>query len=204
MPRDPPKKARSSSAYSLMVLAWSITEVVRYAFYALNLLNLVPQPLTYLRYSTFLALYPLGAGAEAWSSFVTLPSLSTLPGPLGQAVADVERALGRSPAVVARVAKEVFGRALGERPWSTFDLARATLVFIVWPPGTPSAHLRSCSLPPVLHSTTDLSHPAHTPFGSALRHVLVHGLSAAQGPWPGRPGRHPEEAHLSGRVPLAT
>lgn len=127
-------QARSSSAYSIMVFAWSLTEVVRYAFYATNLLNLTPSWLNYLRYSTFLALYPVGAGSEAWSSFVTLPSLSTLPAPIGPAVASLQQALGTSHSGLGAAAAKIFGRAIGST-WSTFDLARAALVFVVWPPG---------------------------------------------------------------------
>ena len=58
-----------------MILAWSITEVIRYAFYAFSLLGSVPpRALTYLRYTTFYALYPLGAGSEAFLILATVPS----------------------------------------------------------------------------------------------------------------------------------
>lgn len=35
--------------YASMVLAWSVTEVIRYAFYAFNVLGLEPYPLLWIR-----------------------------------------------------------------------------------------------------------------------------------------------------------
>ncbi|KAG9397041.1 Protein-tyrosine phosphatase-like PTPLA [Carpediemonas membranifera] len=49
---------------STMFIAWSITECVRYSFYAINLWTTVPWPLQWVRYSAFFILYPLGAGSE--------------------------------------------------------------------------------------------------------------------------------------------
>ena len=66
-------KARTNPLYASMVLAWSLTEVVRYAFYAISLLSRPPYPLLYLRYTTFYLLYPLGAGSEAFLIYSTLP-----------------------------------------------------------------------------------------------------------------------------------
>lgn len=56
-----------------MTLAWEVTEVIRYTYYALNILNIEPYPLLWLRYTTFYALYPIGAGSEAFLMFSTLP-----------------------------------------------------------------------------------------------------------------------------------
>ncbi|CAH2068586.1 unnamed protein product, partial [Iphiclides podalirius] len=53
-----------SPGLPLCILAWSITEIVRYAYYAVNLVKTVPQPLLFSRYSTFLVLYPLGITGE--------------------------------------------------------------------------------------------------------------------------------------------
>ncbi|KAH0827841.1 protein-tyrosine phosphatase-like protein [Lanmaoa asiatica] len=56
-----------------MVLAWSLTEVPRYSYYALGLLGLHSPPwLTWLRYSTFYILYPLGAGSEVLLALSTI------------------------------------------------------------------------------------------------------------------------------------
>jgi Protein tyrosine phosphatase-like protein, PTPLA len=57
-----------------MILAWSITEIIRYFFYAANMLQLEPRWLLWLRYNTFFVLYPLGASSEAALIFSTLPS----------------------------------------------------------------------------------------------------------------------------------
>ncbi|KAL2312730.1 putative very-long-chain (3R)-3-hydroxyacyl-CoA dehydratase [Schizosaccharomyces pombe] len=53
-----------SPIYLSMIIAWSITEIIRYAFYAFNLNGDIPAFLTWLRYNTFLILYPIGAGSE--------------------------------------------------------------------------------------------------------------------------------------------
>ena len=39
-----------SPAYSLLIFAWSATEVVRYLYYALNLVGIEPFPLLWARY----------------------------------------------------------------------------------------------------------------------------------------------------------
>ncbi|CAG9783017.1 unnamed protein product [Diatraea saccharalis] len=54
----------TSPGLPLCVLAWSITEIIRYSYYGLNLMNAIPETLTFLRYSTFLILYPLGITGE--------------------------------------------------------------------------------------------------------------------------------------------
>jgi len=48
----------------LAVIAWSITEIIRYGYYALNLFNSSPNWLTWCRYSFFIVLYPLGVAGE--------------------------------------------------------------------------------------------------------------------------------------------
>jgi len=57
-----------------MILAWALTEVPRYAYYALSLAGCgVPTWLTWIRYSTFYVLYPIGAGSEALVMLSTIP-----------------------------------------------------------------------------------------------------------------------------------
>lgn len=63
-----------------MVLAWSVTEIIRYSFYACNLLGKNPYVLLYLRYTTFYILYPLGASSEAFLTYATLPASSPVQG----------------------------------------------------------------------------------------------------------------------------
>ena len=73
-------QVRSNPLYTSMVLAWSTTEIVRYSFYAFNLLGKNPYALLWLRYTAFYVLYPLGAGSEAFLIYATLPSSSPIPG----------------------------------------------------------------------------------------------------------------------------
>ncbi|CAD5230291.1 unnamed protein product [Bursaphelenchus okinawaensis] len=56
--------SRASFGVPMLLIAWSVTEVIRYSYYALNLVNAVPYVLTWARYSFFIALYPLGASGE--------------------------------------------------------------------------------------------------------------------------------------------
>ncbi|OSX66099.1 hypothetical protein POSPLADRAFT_1132827 [Postia placenta MAD-698-R-SB12] len=60
--------------YASMVLSWSLTEVVRYVFYACSLLGREPRALLWLRYTLFYVLYPSGAGSEAGLIYASLPS----------------------------------------------------------------------------------------------------------------------------------
>jgi hypothetical protein len=55
-----------SPAYSTMLVAWSVTEVIRYTFFTLSVSGLLPGFLNWLRYSTFLVLYPMGISSECW------------------------------------------------------------------------------------------------------------------------------------------
>jgi hypothetical protein len=62
-----PATTASSPAYSTMLIAWSITEVIRYSYFAINLsFGGVPGFMTWLRYNTFFVLYPLGISSECW------------------------------------------------------------------------------------------------------------------------------------------
>ncbi|KAH7170411.1 tyrosine phosphatase-like protein [Dactylonectria macrodidyma] len=50
--------------YSSMLIAWSVTEVIRYSFFTLGISGFQPWFLTWLRYSTFYVLYPIGITSE--------------------------------------------------------------------------------------------------------------------------------------------
>ncbi|MCJ1308961.1 hypothetical protein MMC25_002616 [Agyrium rufum] len=50
--------------YSTMLFAWSVTEVVRYSYFLLNLKFGVPGFLTWARYNLFFVLYPVGITSE--------------------------------------------------------------------------------------------------------------------------------------------
>ncbi|CAF0738752.1 unnamed protein product [Adineta ricciae] len=56
--------AQHTTGIFLAVTAWSITEIIRYAYYALNLLQISPQWLTWCRYTFFIVLYPMGVTGE--------------------------------------------------------------------------------------------------------------------------------------------
>eukprot|EP00891_Asterochloris_glomerata_P007862 jgi/Astpho2/7862/Aster-06146 len=60
---------------SSLLLAWGITEVIRYSFYALKELSIVPYPLLWLRYTTFIVLYPLGVASELAMVYLALPTI---------------------------------------------------------------------------------------------------------------------------------
>lgn len=59
-----PTTTSPSPFYSSMLLAWSITEIIRYSYFMFNLVGSVPGYLTWLRYNTFYVLYPVGITSE--------------------------------------------------------------------------------------------------------------------------------------------
>lgn len=69
----PIKETRVSVGIPLILTAWSIAEITRYLYYALNLINLVPYFLTWCRYSFFLILYPVGVSGELILMYAALP-----------------------------------------------------------------------------------------------------------------------------------
>lgn len=48
----------------LIMVAWSLTEIVRYSFYFFNLIEQEKKVLVWLRYTLFLVLYPMGVLGE--------------------------------------------------------------------------------------------------------------------------------------------
>ncbi|KAJ4362581.1 hypothetical protein N0V83_010675 [Neocucurbitaria cava] len=72
-----PQTTQHSPAYSTMLLAWSFTEVVRYSYFVFSLSGVgVPKLWTWLRYNTFLVLYPLGVASECWLVYSAIPLAS--------------------------------------------------------------------------------------------------------------------------------
>ncbi|XP_037927638.1 very-long-chain (3R)-3-hydroxyacyl-CoA dehydratase hpo-8 [Teleopsis dalmanni] len=53
-----------SPGLPIALFAWAVTEIIRYGYYALNIVNFVPHILVFLRYTTFIALYPIGVTGE--------------------------------------------------------------------------------------------------------------------------------------------
>ncbi|ODO00606.1 hypothetical protein L198_02926 [Cryptococcus wingfieldii CBS 7118] len=114
-----PQVTHDSPLFTTMLLAWSIAEVVRYSFYTLSLLPpaSVPSPitslLTWLRYTSFLVLYPLGAGSEAFLSFSTLPPFALLAG----------KAIRLLPG----------GANVSGQEWGLMEGVRLVMFFVWWP-----------------------------------------------------------------------
>ncbi|KAF6203945.1 hypothetical protein GE061_002283 [Apolygus lucorum] len=67
----PARSAQVSVGLPLILTAWSITEIIRYSFYALNLINAVPYFLVWCRYTFFYALYPIGVTGELLLYYAT-------------------------------------------------------------------------------------------------------------------------------------
>lgn len=65
--------ARLSVGFLLLLLAWTVTEMIRYSLYALQLLTTSPPHfLTWLRYSFFIIAYPVGVTGELLVSWAGL------------------------------------------------------------------------------------------------------------------------------------
>lgn len=74
-----------SMVYLTLLMAWSITEIVRYLYYYFSLVNKnqVPYILQWLRYNMFIVLYPMGVTSELIIIFSSLaPALERFGYPL--------------------------------------------------------------------------------------------------------------------------
>uniref|UniRef100_A0A336MB45 Kinesin-like protein n=1 Tax=Culicoides sonorensis TaxID=179676 RepID=A0A336MB45_CULSO len=60
----PTLTGQNSPGLPIALVAWSITEIIRYGYYALNLVKTVPYCIVWLRYTTFIILYPIGVTGE--------------------------------------------------------------------------------------------------------------------------------------------
>uniref|UniRef100_A0ACD5VLV2 Uncharacterized protein n=1 Tax=Avena sativa TaxID=4498 RepID=A0ACD5VLV2_AVESA len=71
-------EAQSHILVTSLILSWSITEVIRYSFFGMReTFGFEPSWLLWLRYSTFLVLYPIGLLGEVGLIFVAMPSMKT-------------------------------------------------------------------------------------------------------------------------------
>lgn len=62
-----PHSTAHSPAFAGMMVAWSVTEVIRYSYFVFLLSSgRIPAFLSWLRYNTFYVLYPLGISCECW------------------------------------------------------------------------------------------------------------------------------------------
>ena len=68
-------------AFTGIITAWGVTECIRYGFFVWTVgTGRVPSWLTWLRYNTFLALYPLGISSECWLIYLALkPAQESMP-----------------------------------------------------------------------------------------------------------------------------
>lgn len=144
--------------FATMLLAWSVTETIRYPFYFLALLGIDVYALNWLRYTLFLVLYPLGAGSEAGLSFSTLPPLNTLPyipkvleyaHELAHKLPSNVLHSGVGRGLVWQIARARAAQHAGAR-WTLIEVVRLVLFFVWWP-GESSL----LQLPKSMKSTTD-------------------------------------------------
>ncbi|VVB18300.1 unnamed protein product [Arabis nemorensis] len=71
-------EVRSHLLVSSLVISWSITEIIRYSFFGLKeALGFAPSWHLWLRYSSFLLLYPTGISSEVGLIYLALPHIKT-------------------------------------------------------------------------------------------------------------------------------
>ncbi|XP_054724785.1 very-long-chain (3R)-3-hydroxyacyl-CoA dehydratase 1-like [Uloborus diversus] len=68
----PIEKVQTSPTFAITMIAWGLTEVVRYSFYCTNLLGKPPKFITWCRYSLFYVLYPAGVVGEVGNTLLAL------------------------------------------------------------------------------------------------------------------------------------
>lgn len=67
-----PNTTSHSIAYTTMLTAWGMSEIIRYSYFATNLAyGRVPGWLQWLRYNAFFVLYPLGISSECWLVWIS-------------------------------------------------------------------------------------------------------------------------------------
>lgn len=72
------REAQSHVLLTSLIISWSITEVIRYFFFAMKeTFGFAPYWLLWLRYSTFLVFYPTGMFSEAGLILVAMPFMKT-------------------------------------------------------------------------------------------------------------------------------
>lgn len=64
--------ARLSIGFLLLLVAWTVTEMIRYSLYAIQLVTTPPHLLTWLRYTFFIVAYPVGVTGELLVSLAGL------------------------------------------------------------------------------------------------------------------------------------
>ncbi|KAJ7345881.1 hypothetical protein JRQ81_001831 [Phrynocephalus forsythii] len=67
------KEVQSEDSVLLFVIAWTVTEIIRYSFYTFSLLNHLPYIIKWARYTFFILLYPMGVSGELLTIYAALP-----------------------------------------------------------------------------------------------------------------------------------
>ncbi|XP_027700931.1 very-long-chain (3R)-3-hydroxyacyl-CoA dehydratase 2 [Vombatus ursinus] len=67
------KEVQNEDSVLLFVIAWTITEIIRYSFYTFSLLNHLPYIIKWARYTLFIVLYPMGVSGELLTIYAALP-----------------------------------------------------------------------------------------------------------------------------------
>ncbi|XP_054406224.1 very-long-chain (3R)-3-hydroxyacyl-CoA dehydratase 2 isoform X2 [Pongo abelii] len=67
------RQVQSEDSVLLFVIAWTITEIIRYSFYTFSLLNHLPYLIKWARYTLFIVLYPMGVSGELLTIYAALP-----------------------------------------------------------------------------------------------------------------------------------
>ncbi|KAK9670678.1 hypothetical protein RND81_13G217300 [Saponaria officinalis] len=67
-------ETRTHMLVSSLVISWAITEIIRYSFFGMKeVFGSAPSLLQWLRYSSFLLLYPTGISSEVGLIYIALP-----------------------------------------------------------------------------------------------------------------------------------
>ncbi|OXB81603.1 UNVERIFIED_CONTAM: hypothetical protein H355_008765 [Colinus virginianus] len=66
-------EVQTEDSVLLFVVAWTITEIIRYSFYTFSLLNHLPYLIKWARYTLFIILYPMGVSGELLTIYAALP-----------------------------------------------------------------------------------------------------------------------------------
>ncbi|KAI8872793.1 PTPLA-domain-containing protein [Ramicandelaber brevisporus] len=66
-------------SFAMITVSWSLTESIRYSYYALNLLDIAPYALLWARYTLFIILYPIGLTGELFQITLSLPHMEEGP-----------------------------------------------------------------------------------------------------------------------------
>lgn len=59
--------------FPMLLFAWTVTEIVRYSYYANALVDAIMAPLQWCRYTLFIVLYPMGVTGELISYYRAIP-----------------------------------------------------------------------------------------------------------------------------------